>query len=66
MGTYVHGILDNPGFVDFLLRPFADRLADAAPFDYRAFKEEQYNKLAAHVRSHVDMPLIYKILTDHD
>ena len=35
---------------------------------YSSFRiyAEQYNKLAAHVRSHVDMPLIYKILTDHD
>ncbi|MBR4648982.1 MAG: hypothetical protein IKO67_02395, partial [Bacteroidaceae bacterium] len=29
-----------------------------------AFKEEQYNKLADHVRQHVDMDSIYKILTD--
>lgn len=68
MGTYIHGILDNPEFVDFLLEPFADRLAEtAAAFDFRRFKEEQYDKLAEHVRSHVDMPLIYRILTEsHD
>ena len=34
------------------------------PFDYHAFKEEQYDKLAANVRQHVDMERIYKILTD--
>lgn len=67
MGTYIHGILDNPSFIDFLLEPFADKLADAGKsFDYHQFKEEQYDKLADHVRSHVDMPLIYKILTTHD
>ena len=65
MGTYVHGILDNTPFVEFLLAPFAEKMALAGkPFDYHAFKEEQYNKLAAHVRQHVDMELIYKILTD--
>ena len=67
MGTYVHGILDNAPFVDFVLAPYQDKIAaGAAPFDYAAFKEEQYDKLAAHVRQHVDMELIYKILSDHD
>ncbi len=66
MGTYVHGILDNPSFVDFLLEPFAEKLVEAPALDYTTFKEEQYEKLAAHVRSHVNMELIYKILTDND
>ena len=67
MGTYVHGILDNAPFVDFLLEPFRDKISEGdQPFDYAAFKEEQYDKLAAHVRQYVDMEQIYKILTDHD
>ena len=67
MGTYVHGILDNTPFVDFLLEPFRDKIAESGkPFDYASFKEEQYDKLADHVRQHVDMEQIYKILTDHD
>lgn len=66
MGTYIHGILDNPEFIDFLLEPFADKLSETAEaFDYRRFKEEQYDKLAEHVRRHVDMSLIYRILTDN-
>lgn len=65
MGTYVHGILDNPSVIDYLLEPLADKLKETA-FDYKAFKEEQYDKLAAHVRKHVDLPLIYQILTDND
>lgn len=68
MGTYVHGILDNPEFIDFLLHRFAGKLsATARTFDYPKFKEEQYDKLADHVRRHVNMPLVYKILTEnHD
>lgn len=67
MGTYIHGILDNPEFIDFLLKPFADKLVEAAEaFDYQAFKEEQYDKLADHVRKHVNMPLIYQILQNND
>ncbi|WP_195341649.1 MULTISPECIES: cobyric acid synthase [Bacteroides] len=65
MGTYVHGILDNPSVIDYLLEPFADKLKETT-FDYKAFKEEQYDKLAVHVRKHVDLPLIYQILTDND
>lgn len=68
MGTYIHGILDNPAFIDFLLEPFSDRLTEAGnAFDYRRFKEEQYDKLADHVRRNINLPLIYQILTkDHD
>ena len=68
MGTYIHGILDNPAFIDFLLEPFSDRLTETADtFDYRRFKEEQYDKLADHVRRNINLPLIYQILTkDHD
>lgn len=30
MGTYVHGILDNPSVIDYLLEPFADKLKETA------------------------------------
>ena len=33
---------------------------------YQAFKEEQYNKLATHIRQHVDMDKVYQILASHD
>ena len=63
MGTYVHGILDNASFVDYLLQPFADVLdARSKPFDYAAFKQQQYDLLADHVRRHVDMERLYRIL----
>ena len=63
MGTYIHGVLDNKEFVDELLMPFEDKLtALEEQFDYTAFKEEQYDKLAAHVRKHVDINRIYNIL----
>lgn len=65
MGTYIHGILDNRNFVDYLLRPYADKAAEAAEaFDYQAFKEQQYDLLAAHVRKNLDMERLYDILTD--
>lgn len=67
LGTYIHGVLDNPDFVDFLLEPFKEKLAEGGDrFDYQTFKEKQYDKLADHVRSHVNMPLVYQILKKHD
>ena len=64
MGTYLHGILDNAPFVDFLLSPYAEKISQRAEtFDYVSFKEEQYNRLAEHVRHHVDMEKIYEILS---
>jgi adenosylcobyric acid synthase len=63
MGTYIHGILDNPAFIDRLLAPHADKLTEASTFDYHAFKEEQYDKLADHVRKYVDLPQLYDILS---
>lgn len=62
-GTYIHGILDNQVVIDHLLKPYADKLSDQ-PFDYKAFKEEQYNKLADHVRKYVNMELVYKIMNE--
>ena len=65
MGTYIHGILDNPGFIDQLLAPWQQKADESAEtFDYQAFKEEQYNRLADHVRKHVDMDRLYQIMTD--
>lgn len=65
MGTYVHGILDNPSFISLVLGPHLknQKNAEDVRMDYLSFKQEQYNKLANHVRSHVNMSLIYKILS---
>ena len=62
IGTYIHGFLDNTPVIEHLLKDKAvsihseQSLAD--------FKDEQYNKLADHVRKHVDIDKIYKILTN--
>lgn len=64
MGTYLHGILDNRTFVNQLIRPYLDSAQQApTPMDYRDYKEEQYDRLAAHVRKHVDIDRLYQILT---
>ena len=62
-GTYIHGILDNSSVIEYLLAPYSEKL-NAEPLDIEAFKNQQYDKLAAHVRKHVDMELVYKILKE--
>lgn len=59
-GTYLHGILDN----NVVLNDLATGLTQASPktFDYAEFKEQQYDKLARHVRACVDMDYIYSTL----
>lgn len=67
MGTYIHGILDNAPVIDYLLAPFAEKVrARSRSFDYQNFKEQQYNKLADHVRQHLNMELLYQILQGND
>lgn len=63
VGTYIHGILDNQPFVDFLLRPFADRIGDHhETIDYQVYKQQQYDLLADRVRQYLDMDALYSIL----
>lgn len=65
MGSYIHGILDNQAFIDYLLEPYAGKLEHTV-VDYRTYKEEQYDKLAEHVRSHLNLPLLYQIMSEND
>ena len=62
-GTYIHGILDNPTVIDFLLAPYKNKVEQRRRFDYAAYKEEQYDRLAAETRRYVDMRKVYDILT---
>lgn len=65
IGTYIHGFLDNAPVIEFLLKhqSTANSQMPTAK-SYAAFKEEQYDKLAEHVRKYVDIPRLYQILKD--
>ena len=65
IGTYIHGFLDNAPVIEHLLGRFDIQRSPQKTQSYADFKEEQYNKLAEHVRRHVDMKRIYEILTDN-
>jgi adenosylcobyric acid synthase len=66
-GTYLHGLFDNDRF----RRSFIDSLRNnkgllpgnrPGELDYRAFKDQEYDKLAAALRKELDMPQIYRII----
>ena len=64
IGTYIHGFLDNAPVIEYLLKDKA--VSTHKEQSIVEFKDEQYNKLAAHVRQYVDIEHIYQILTNND
>ena len=60
MGTYLHGLFDNGAVADLILGSCGDNAS------WQAQKQQQYDKLAEHVRQHLDMPKLYQILTTDD
>ncbi|RAV12945.1 cobyric acid synthase [Paenibacillus contaminans] len=64
-GTYVHGILHNDGLRrEWLNRLRADNGWEPLPITlfYREKREAAFDKLADHVRSHLDMERIYAMM----
>ncbi|WP_027585502.1 cobyric acid synthase [Prolixibacter bellariivorans] len=61
-GSYLHGIFDNREVVEQILKTVSPGFSEPIP-DYLAFKEEQYDKLATHIREHVDMDQFYRLIT---
>lgn len=59
-GSYLHGILDNQVVINDLLAPYTDTPAET--LDYHAFREEQYDKLAALLRENLDIDQVYQHL----
>ena len=65
-GSYIHGIFDAPGITDAILKALCRQKGidfnALGTFDMKAYKEQQYDKLADAVREGLDMDLVYKIL----
>ena len=65
-GSYIHGIFDAPGITDAILKAIClEKGIDfeaLGTFDMQEYKQLQYDKLAAAVRSGLDMEYVYKIL----
>ncbi len=62
-GTCVHGIFDAPGVADGLVEGLlaAKGLTrgQVRTFDYKKYKEEQYDRLADQLRRHLDLDAVY-------
>ena len=67
-GTYVHGVFDKEGVAKAVITAIArEKGIDASEItgvDFQAFKETQYDILAASLREHFDMERIYRILEE--
>jgi adenosylcobyric acid synthase len=59
-GSYLHGILDNQVVIDDLVAPYTDLQVEAV--DYIEFRNQQYDKLAALIRAHIDVEQVYQQL----
>jgi adenosylcobyric acid synthase len=67
-GSYVHGIFDEGmlavRMVEILAQKKGVEWKQDSALDYRAFKEQQYEKLAQAVRENMDMEYVYSILQE--
>jgi adenosylcobyric acid synthase len=67
-GTYLHGIFDSAecraGLCTMLCTQKGIPPLDEYFFDLKKYKEEQFDRLAAAVREHLDMKSIYRILEE--
>ena len=67
-GTYVHGIFDKEESALALIRAAGKKkgidVSQMEGVDFAAFKETQYDILAAELRKHLDMKKIYEILEE--
>ena len=67
-GTYVHGVFDREESAEALIRTLGNQkgidVSQMAGVDFAAFKETQYDILAAELRKHLDMEKIYRILEE--
>lgn len=63
-GIYIHGIFDNQEVINHILSENGTSGLQSTSFDYAAYKEEQYDKLAALVRENTDINYIYQTLME--
>ena len=65
-GTYVHGVFDREDVAEAVIRVLGEKkgidVSQMTGIDFAAFKETQYDILAAELRKHLDMKKIYEIL----
>ena len=67
-GTYVHGVFDKEAVAEAVVQIIGEKkgldVSGMTGMDFQAFKETQYDILAAELRKHLDMKKIYEILEE--
>lgn len=67
-GTYVHGVFDKEAVAEAIVGIIGEKkgldISELTGMDFQAFKETQYDILAAELRKHLDMKRIYEILEE--
>ena len=65
-GCYIHGVFDSAevsgGLVEALLKKKGYDPHQVKAFDWKAHKEEQYDRLADIIRQNMDMEAVYRII----
>lgn len=65
-GSYVHGVFDSPEIAQAVIQSLADRkglvLEEMGDWDYKTYREKQYDKLADVLRKTLDMDQIYSMI----
>jgi adenosylcobyric acid synthase len=65
-GTYLHGFVDSDSCREALTAALCEQKGIPAlgtrTFDFKHYKQEQFDKLATAVREHLDMSFIYNVL----
>ena len=65
LGTYLHGLFHNHDLRRRLLENLARRKGVTLPDGLREFDPDyEYDRLAVHVRRHLDMDLVYRMMED--
>ena len=68
-GSYVHGLFDRAESAQALVNALLESKgldASVATVDWKAYQEEQYNKLATGLRASLDMDRVYRILNGEE
>jgi adenosylcobyric acid synthase len=61
-GTYLHGLFDEPEFLDTFIASFGKPFDGMAkPPSASAYRQSQYDRLARHLRQHVNIDLLFEI-----
>ena len=67
-GTYVHGVFDKEAVAEAIVHIIGEKkgldVSGMTGMDFQAFKETQYDILAAELRKHLNMEKIYQILEE--